>query len=428
MPCLEQFDHPGHQALAAEALQDCGTPAVVDRMLERITDPSPRVRYYAATVLSAFEDERSVRGLRALVGDDNDDVRFTAVAALAAQHSETATEVMLALFNDPDDLVRLLARSAVFTAGPDNTARDLASRPRYRHPDIRAQAADALATHGRAPDITQMLLELAADPEASVRSHAASALSGHGGQAVVDALTRLLSDTDCRVAAAGALGRHDTPEARLRLLDWLNDATAPECLIAGAKSLGASTSAAAADTLLRYSDNPDDSVRAAFMTALGKLTDARAVSRLVRALTEDKSPDVRAAAATALRPRSEYPAVVTALLAGLCDSNDQVREASARAIGADRDRPEVISALIERLSDNSQSVRDAAAWQLQECTTLDALCQVCQLAENAQGTALTLVYYSVGDLAQRLRRSILCVPRIPSIALTSRVALPAVRP
>ena len=424
---LERFDNPKQRYRAAGALYGCAAPGIVPKMLERIKDSNPHVRYCALKVLGARDDERIVGGLYELIADPDEDVRISAVTALAVRNTPAATEVLRAQLDATDRVVRSVARKTVITA-ERIALTEILGYARHPDPEIRSQAAAALAAHPGSRPATQMLVELAANPERFVRTSAAAALSRHSGAAVTDVLLRLLNDEDCSRAAARSLCGHDSPEVARELLGRLTPDAEPDQLIAVATGLAGMTSPAAIDALLGYADHEDDGVRAVVVRALAGHADANVTASLLTCLADDSSYQVREAAATALQTRNHDPEVVTALLARLSDEIDYVREAATRALDVSDRYPEVIPALLARLSDSKMAVRDVAAWKLTNAPTPDVLLRICDQTEFPAGPGLILLFHAAEEVAYRFYRMLPSGDR-PSVlhALTQLTAV-ATRP
>ena len=94
-------------------------------MIERLTDPSPRVRRAAAEALVDIGDERALQSLTECLEDDDARVRYHAVWGVAKIGSESAkvqAKLRDAKDNDEDDTVRDAAKRAIagIADGPDH--------------------------------------------------------------------------------------------------------------------------------------------------------------------------------------------------------------------------------------------------------------------------------------------------------------------
>lgn len=185
---------PEIRALAAFSLGQIQNQHAVSALLERL-DPSLE--------RSAMVRARACEALGKIASN-----RF-AVAALGSYGVNGITESIVNLLpapggqvSDDSKLVALLALGALLRIKAPSTVGALAGQLRSPDPDLRWQAANALARIRDGISIAvPALLPLLEDKEPLVRAHAARALGVAKSSQAVEPLTKLLSDNDERVMA-----------------------------------------------------------------------------------------------------------------------------------------------------------------------------------------------------------------------------------
>lgn len=187
--------------------------------------------------------------------------------------------------------------------------------------------------------IVDLLVAALADPAASVRRTALSALRPVGGERGRAAIQSMLDDSaeEVRAAAERALGLR--PNVNMEV----PPSSAPR-----------PASRAVLDSLERGLQNPDFHVRLASAWRLGNLADPRSTPVLVARL-EDVDFHVRDAAASALGHIGDRRAV-PALVARLTDEDFHVRQAAVSALGHIGDR-RAVEPLIAAWPDPEEHVR-----------------------------------------------------------------------
>jgi HEAT repeat protein len=276
-------------AAALHALAGAGTAAEVPVVLEFVDDPSPVVRGEALGAAMALldpqhPDGRAVEPLAAALRDARPSVaeRARMAALLGRTGAPRAEPLLVELVHAHDAALRLAAIDALGTLG-------------------RAARGAPAAQHGT----DDALLEALAAPDATVRLHAAVALSEAGGETARDALLTKLDGGDevdrsaLLTALGGVLARVPADAAVARLEGALELAAGPE-RDAIIEALGRAPIAAAVKALaaLARSDEPEDRQAAATMLSAHP-GDATALATL-RALLDDPRPAVRAQAAWSL--------------------------------------------------------------------------------------------------------------------------------
>ncbi len=197
---------------------------------------------------------------------------------------------------------------------------------------------------------TPTLVHMLGDPRWYVARNAADLLGELNAVEADVALSELLAHTDDRVrrAAAHALGKLGTAHAVVALRKALKDSS-PHVRALAAAGLAVRKGARSAGTLARALETePDLEVQIAILGALGRVANAEAVQRLVKAAEpagtfKRKATAYRLAAIQGLG-EARTPAAMTALRALASDRDREVRDAAARAIAqADRAEPTTLT-------------------------------------------------------------------------------------
>ncbi len=231
---------------AIGGLADLGDAAAVPAVSAALADESWDVRLAAATALADLGDERAVDGLVALLGEALDLSGVDPADQPTAEETAGAVVDALGAIGDPGpagSLAAILAketpavdadrvsaalvaigpdgipgiRRAIRDASPSGAARIVAvlggfGRPaldaladlvRDKRTAIRVAAAGALG--GLDSDAVPVLLKALKDGSDDVRVAAARSLGSIGSPKATEGLVRLLSDSDTRRAAVGAL-------------------------------------------------------------------------------------------------------------------------------------------------------------------------------------------------------------------------------
>ncbi|HEY3818684.1 MAG TPA: HEAT repeat domain-containing protein [Polyangiaceae bacterium] len=269
-------------AAALHALAGAGTTAEVPVVLEFVADPSPVVR---------------------------DEALGAAMALLDPNHPDgRAVEPLAAALRDARPSARERARMAALLGrtGAPRAAPLLVELVHAHDPALRLAAIDALGIlGGEGSTADASLLEVLGSPEATVRLHAAVALSESGGATARDALLSKLDGGDevdraaLLTALGGVLARAPSEAAVQRLAGALDMAAGPE-RDGIVEALGRAPLASAVKALSAVAkrDEPADRRAAASLLAAHR-GDAAALAA-ARALLEDAEPGVRAQAAWTL--------------------------------------------------------------------------------------------------------------------------------
>jgi hypothetical protein len=197
---------------------------------------------------------------------------------------------------------------------------------------------------------TTTLVHMLGDPRWYVARNAADLLGELNANEADGALADLLAHDDDRVrrAAAHALGKLGTASAVVALRKALKDPSAHVRALAAA-GLASRRGAKSAGTLARALEiEPDLEVQIAILSALGRVANAEAVQRLIKAAQpagtfKRKATAYRLAAVQGLG-EARTPAAMTALRQLSSDRDRDVREAAARALThADRAEPTTLT-------------------------------------------------------------------------------------
>ncbi len=122
---LADGENPGRRNAALEALTRCGA-AAVPVLVEASADADVDVRKQVVDALAGIADPRAAERLRAMLEDPDANVRAAAADALGAAGSERDAEALLrAATGDPEPLVRLSALRAMARLELPVAARDL---------------------------------------------------------------------------------------------------------------------------------------------------------------------------------------------------------------------------------------------------------------------------------------------------------------
>jgi HEAT repeat protein len=361
--------------LAVERVVALPTDEAVALLVERLGDPSWRVRKAAVARLVAMPDvERFAGRLVEALGDgENPGRRNSAVEALVQCGARAVPSLVRAIgSHDPD--VRKLVVDTLAGIADASAENALVGALSDRDANVRAAAADALGAFGGA--ISRRALRLLAsrpDEERLVRLAALRALSALEAPVPASELDLLLDDPILRPAALDLFGRSEEATAPV-LLKWLACDSRASRLAAArsllrlvarsdaweAARLAEEIRAAAAGTRL-----VDDAIEAlgdsdlasqlVAVQLLGIARDPRAVVPILRAASDEALLEVCLATLESLGPLAE-----TALDAAWAGLDPGARRDACRLLG--RTRGAVGAArLLAALEEDAPELRAEAA-------------------------------------------------------------------
>ena len=400
---------------ALEALKEIGDASVAARLIPLLKIES--LREQAALTLAEIGDESAVAPLAELLNTPQAPV-IAVASALARLHdrfekdhragrfiaelgrqsikASGAQQLLDALSDVSEGNLRSLALVIGWLRGPavERTLIRLLSEPSARSEVIEslvkhgASVADLLIEHLNSSDLETRRASIIAlgklgqkratlpltkvmESAPSLKGEVASALARLGDEAAVDALVKLLGDTDgsVRQAAVGALnsiGSTRMPDLTRALL------SDPEPLVreSAAKIAGYFGYVECADLLIERCRDDDERVRRAAVEHLPFLEDTRVVAELSRVISED-TPRVRAAAALAMASLDDRSSRES-LIAALRDSDSWVRYFAAKSLGR-RVSVESIPALSQLLGEEKlDHVRIAALQAIGQMSSREA--------------------------------------------------------
>jgi len=225
-PCLED---PQRVLAALEILETARSPLFPDKVVELLDAPSAPVRRAALRALvhhdevdaeehlvRKLEDHdesvrieaiellvrngstRAVPALSGLLGV-SDELRYHAIRALGRLRAESSAPELERLFPQATGHERLEIVAALIRIGAPGLLSFLKARLGDAEPEVRRVAADGVARvagHAELP----LLVQLAQDPDWSIRNHAGWGLGRLGIPQARDALLALVRDTEPVVA------------------------------------------------------------------------------------------------------------------------------------------------------------------------------------------------------------------------------------
>ncbi len=359
LPLLLLASRVGHvhaRWVADTVLSQMDSPAAVDTLHHALSDPDAEVRLIAVEATRQVNDSNIEALLRA-VRDDSAPVRRAAVHALADVADPRVTDALVQAANDEDALVRSRALAAVGSLSRVGELQPLVNALANRDTSLRKTASDTLAGMDAARVVPPLIAALAQDAYGEVArtlgrlgdvEAVPALLAAFEGatyvarQAIVEAcgllkdrrslpavLRAMKDDTsNVREAAVKALDQLAAPESIPTLIDALND-TAPAVREGATRALthlgplvlqamqpslesgdwrvrlnavqvlGNIGDVRAVELLIRKLHDPAGNVCGAAITELKRLSDARCIGWLLRAL-EDREPFVRESVADVL--------------------------------------------------------------------------------------------------------------------------------
>jgi HEAT repeat protein len=297
-------------------------------------DADPRLRAQALDVLRELRSGEGRRASRTAAAEADPRVRRAAITLLGEQGGPDSIEMLRFASGDPD-------------------------------PEVRVTAARALGKIGL-PAAQAELHRLLSDPNPAVREAAAAATADAGFHSLVPAVAELLNDEEeaIRIAAVHALGRLGDPSVLPALRHGFAGASA-EMHLAILQAVGRLEASALGELIESLMGSAEASGRLTVARTVAQSRPRNAIQLLSR-LWRDPEPSVRAAALDALGQCARFqgppPAdVVQAIADGLRDSEEIVRAAAVEICGrlGLHDFDSTLLTLIQH--DSSVAVREGAA-------------------------------------------------------------------
>jgi len=284
----------------------------------------------------------------------NQQMRIEAIRLLVATGGADAARVLATALVYPDaDFQRQMAANMVAVGAPALAAFRVVVTD--SDPVVRQSAVRVLARFDDS-SAEEWLVERLSDSASTVRLAAAEALSRFAHRPVIEALAAMAQrdpDEECRLAAESALHRIGGGLLAPHLKKLTSDVPADR---EQARTALIAEGSIVVPPLTEMLDHGNPLIRHAVADVLGEIGDPRALTPLIRAMS-DPDDDVREAVAQALgHMKSENAA--RALIANLASPDDKLALATALALvdqGAGAVQP-----LIEFLGSNRRELRTSA--------------------------------------------------------------------
>jgi HEAT repeat protein len=373
-----------------------------------LKSPDADLRIQAALALGEQEDARAIPALLEATRDENVNVVYHAIEALGKLRAQAAIDRLLE-FADSNDF--FLAFPALHALGEIGNSRVSARIiPFLKNEMLLEPAADALSKIGdefavealigilnsrNAPTevIARCLTDLHDRAEALhqegsyIANLYRNSIRATGVQNLIDALAA--ADAENLRPLVWLLGHMDSPQGA-RALAWrLGSPELRNEILEALVRHGSSVTELLIDQL--QSEEPD--IRAAAVTALGRVRDKRATPALTRMLVTDPELTIPVIAALTF---TRDPAAVDSLFSMLGTEDAAIRKATVGALNA-LGTPETVKRVIPLLADPNPGVREAAVcivgyFGYPEC--VEALLSRCQDAdENVRRAAIEQMPY-----------------------------------
>ena len=283
--------NPEVRAAAADALGQCGAPAV-EPLMVALKDPIATI--YAAKALGRIGGPALAPLIVALM-DQREAVRQAAAGALGQIGDSRAVAPLIVALKDPRSY--WAAANALGRIGTP-AIEPLSIALKDQDVNVRQAAAAALGQMGDARVIGPLISALG-DQNPGGREAAAKALGQMREPLVINPLIAALGDQASRTMAVSTLIKVGGPAVK-PLAAALGDRNSdPEVRLAIVRALGDIRHRRAVEPLIAALDDPSEKVRESVIWCLGDFRDARAVGPLVAAL-EDRNERVRKAVAETL--------------------------------------------------------------------------------------------------------------------------------
>jgi len=290
-------------------------------IIQRLHDPDPAVRRFAAIALTEIGDPRAEEQLVALLRDKDPALRTYAAVGLMGIGGRMSIRLLLASLNDPETqwlAVRILDRIG---------SRDIDSLIAALRDERTSWYAEQALTRLDGAALPQLEEHLRRD-DAAIREGVARVMGEvKDRRAVAPLLEAIQSPGDAGATSAAALIQIADPASVEPLIELLGSQSEQVRLYA-AYALGGLRDRRAVPALTRALSDPSSSVRGIAAHALGQIGARAATEALVAAL-EDPSAHVRSTVAYALA-RIGDPASAPKLEARVLTDTDFTARAAAR--------------------------------------------------------------------------------------------------
>lgn len=268
--------HPYVRSHAVTAISVVKHPAWIDAVMAAFSDESYEVRMAAARTIELeamsgeFVDSRFILPLINALSDEHHLARRSAIRALGIMHAKEAVEPLANLLeSDPEASIRSGAASALGDIGDIRAIESLHKAQCDTEDRVQIAAGLALGRLGVEPNIDTALKALA-DDNWFIKSDAIFLLGHSKDQRAIDALLSILHDPDESTREYVLLALKATGDPRLE------------------------------DDVISMLDDPDETVRSMAAHALSCIGGKKSVDVLIKRLGCQYEPDMRASAAWAL--------------------------------------------------------------------------------------------------------------------------------
>ncbi len=276
-------------------------PSAVEAIIQRLHDPDPAVRRFAAIALTEIGDPRAEEFLVALLRDKDPALRTYAAVGLMSIGGRISIRLLLASLNDPE--TRWLAVRILDKIG----GRDIDSLIAALKDERTGWYAEEALTRLDG-NVLPELDERLKGPDPAIRESVARVMGEvKDRRAVAPLLEAIQSAGDTGKNSATALIQIADPASVAPLIELLGNQD-EEVRLYAAYALGGLKDRRAVPALTRTLADPSSSVRGIAAHALGQIGSRDATEALIKAL-EDPSAHVRATAAYALARIGDRTAV-----------------------------------------------------------------------------------------------------------------------
>jgi HEAT repeat protein len=189
---------PEIREVAAQYIALHSIPVDPSVLIRGLDDSDPNVRRNCAAALGRMRVTEAIRPLFMLLRDDNWYVRAEAASALGQLGDERAVGWLVQLLDDSDPYVRLCAGTALRQLTTDSHRALLLQAYARATPKAKVALAIALAKL-KEPVAIDQLISAARTNDVTLRRQTAEALGDYPPAAVTNVLTQMASDPDASV-------------------------------------------------------------------------------------------------------------------------------------------------------------------------------------------------------------------------------------